>query len=259
LALWFIAQEREPEPVSAKSQRTFEIGNVTEELLLEKIKVHTSEGEEEIGGWLWTLDEPLTEPVTGEKWKPGAMFDRQREVSIVLPNGRTVVGHLDALTILPDGEKVLFDAKSTQGFTMRRLSQPDSDLNEEVFARELVIQVQMYMKALRVQGDRVDRAFLGYFSKENSSLMFREVRYDPDLVAEGIDRLTAGLGDDPPEPDWAWTHDEQIPLRCEYCLMKFQCANERGFTLEKYQPMTKKGEPKGDKKWKTMKSPKASP
>lgn len=253
LELWFVHHKYEPEPKENHVLRNFEMGDLVENLLFEKFTVQTHEGSEEIGGWLsWA--EPIVDQTVAFEWDPKLYQITHRQRVVGLPVGsdptNQVLGHIDGIAEpLPEANafggfvpRFLVDAKSANRWSFQRAIV--ESLIDSPFGRELVFQQQMYLHALREEGDALNMSVLVYYDKEKSHLGCRVIPYNAGVVAEGLERLVTGMRDDAPEADWHWQSGEEIPLRCRYCDMKQQCSKLRGLPLKKVV-----NEKKGTEQW----------
>lgn len=223
MELWLRAQGKEGEPFLPGTLRTFEIGHAVEKLMFDEIEIiDPYDGPKKIGNW-WSQLPTLADPVTGSVIEPCKIptRDRQREVDVM-----GWKGHIDAIGD-PVGQKsLLLDSKAVELYSFKRAS--EASLLTNPFSREYVIQQEMLMEGLRLQGEDIDTAGLVYFNKVQSQIIIRFLPYDPNLVAEGKERLLTATAYTEPKPDWDWDKGSKLPIRCGYCQFKQDCAETRG-------------------------------
>ena len=254
LRSWLEFHDYPPEPSSSQQLRVFEYGDALELLLFDSLQIassHDEGGLKTIGGW-WHSTAELKDPKSGLYFNPSAtpFRDRQRHVEWA---GH--VGHIDALAEpvlftttesalqgslgLPIESKtrklVVVDAKSANRYSYERACfanlEAGLESKDAVFLREYAIQQNMLVYALKMAGEPVDGYMLVFINKEHGPMMFRYYDFNMALAGEGFERLGSAEKDGEPEPDWAWTKNDAIPLRCSYCEMKVSCAKVRGFNL----------------------------
>lgn len=242
MAIWLAAQGREMEVPPENAQRTFDLGHGIEEDMFDgRIVIHNGQLYRRKPWWPHRIKE-IVDYTTGETIIT-ANVDIQNRQDEVEVDG--FVGHVDAIAGPKEGQGEFFipDCKTSPGRSWEKNIK--SDLMENPFSRENVMQMQFYLEGMRLKRpalfDKSSRAPLIYYNKENSRVMARWVKYDEQLVKEVKERLSWARSGSEPMPDWAWQKGEPIPLRCGYCGMRDHCAEMRGTSLTL---RTEKGQPK---------------
>lgn len=262
MRIWLKGHGYQPEPTQPTTQRTFDYGDCIEWLMFNGLTIpshHDDSGFKEAGNW-WKKTDVLTDPKTGQFFRPPdiEIVDRQLEVNV-----GPFKGHIDGwglITLLtgdPDTEEkdaapTLTDVKSANGWSFDRAKyEPFEDITpfedvqqmkHNVFSREYVITQNGYMAGLQERGINTQRGALVYVNKEIGQIMFRLLRFRPELVEEGKERLSWANSEAEPKPDWDWKKGSDIPLRCGYCEQKINCGQVRGLPLTG-PTFDKKGKP----------------
>jgi len=225
MKIWLASQEREQDPILPRTQRLFDAGHRTEQSLFEGF----TDGDGQIRPSWWATFEEISDPATGEKLNPPEWQVGSRQEVVIVDD---IAGHLDAIIKSPQDEFRLVDAKSARAFSFTKLAK--ADLATDLFARQYVMQLQMYMEGKRLDGDRlgIRDALLFFINKDDLYAMFRAVRYDSAMVEEGRERLSWSKSKAEPVPDWEWSRGQDIPTMCGYCSFRTACSEMRGMALE---------------------------
>lgn len=88
-------------------------------------------------------------------------------------------GELDFVIQLPSGEKVLGDSKSSASFPFKKNEAKD----------EHVAQLNLYMHSQWARDNKINRAWIWYYCKDNSELKIFEFYYDAELAKRTIERF----------------------------------------------------------------------
>ena len=133
--------------------------------------------------------------------------DRQREVTVPLPDGGVVVGHIDGLL----AGNVLLEVKSIHEFGFKLLTEPKP---------EHVAQVTLYMAGLQAQGLNVTTAQLLYISKGASKGKDWGREFTVPFDAALLTTLLATWAE-----VYSYVHSHELPVRpAGYAQLKYPCT-----------------------------------
>lgn len=138
----------------------------------------------------------------------------EREVALEVAPGLRVKGHIDGL--VPDprtGELRLLEIKTMSPYAWERLNRGGEV--EEGY----LIQVALYLEALKEEGEEVEEAVFLAVNKGDGSLHQRLLPYDPQHALRGKANLRMGLTLPPEQAPRAYGPDEEgrLPWQCVYC------------------------------------------
>lgn len=249
MRLWLKGHGFEPEATPPSTQRTFDYGDAIEWLLFDKLTIpssHDESGFKTIGDW-WNTTEVLKEPKLGLHFYPDHSPIQSRQMEVEIGGFK---GHIDGWASIQliagdhdedtEAKPTVVDSKSANTWSYKRAK--FEDLEADIFAREYVISQNCYVAGVRKLGLPADRSVLTYVNKEIGQMMFRLIKYNPEYVDEGMERLAWASSPAEPRPDHEWKSGSNIPLRCRYCEQKLNCSLVRGQAITG-PTFTKDGKP----------------
>lgn len=220
--IWLAANGHSKAIPDIDTQITFDMGHLMEQA--------TFGGFPNMPPW-WDRLEKLVDPISGFELDPSDYFVSHRQLEVEFEG---FSGHIDVLlTHRQTGELILPDMKTAGRYSFEKNMR--ENLTENVFTREYVCQLHDYLCGVRLLMDKNAKMVLLFFNKDakrgEPRFGIRLVEYSPAIVSEIKERLAWARSHAMPEPEYVWTPDKPLPLRCQYCDLVTACAESRGAKL----------------------------